>query len=76
MKELNCIFIVFGTKIDKDLSNVRSINTTIIPIVGDCIFAFGKSREVIGRMIDYRNVEDYRLDDEGRGGEYVYIYVK
>jgi hypothetical protein len=37
MKNLNCIFIVFGKQINKEFDNLKTINTKVIPNVGDIL---------------------------------------
>lgn len=76
MKELDCIFIVYGKTANHDFSNIKSLNTKVIPNIGDTIVAFGERLKVIDRYIDYTQVEIYDLDDPGRGGEYCYVMVK
>jgi len=76
MKKLDCIFVVFGKFIEKDLSNIQTINTKVIPNKGDVI-TFGNRRfEVINRVIDYSQVYGYNRDSKERGGEGIYIFVK
>lgn len=77
MKELDCIFLVYGTSVNSDFSNIKSLKTKVIPNINDTIVAFGKRLKVIDRYIDYTQVEKYNdLDDSGRGGECVYLFVK
>lgn len=70
-----CIMLVFGDKIEKDFSNVTSIATKIIPNVGEEITLKSGWYKVKRKLINYINVEEYELDDKGRGGELVYIFV-
>lgn len=76
MKELDCIFIVYGKTVNNDFSNIKSLKTKVIPNIGDTIVAFGERLKVIDRYIDYTQVEKYDLDDPGRGGEGCYIFVE
>ena len=76
MKELDCIFLVYGTSVNSDFSNIKSLKTKVIPNIGDTIVVFGKRLKVIDRCFDYTQVEKYDIDDSGRGGECVYLFVK
>lgn len=77
MKELDCIFIVFGSKCNEDWSNYRSLATKVIPNIGDEIRIDSKWWKVIRKMIDYTQVDCYtEIDDPGRGGEIVTIFVE
>ena len=76
MKYLDNIFIVFGKEMKEDFSNIKTINTRIIPNTGDNIALKDGIYKVLSRTIDYRQVQDYTKDDSGRGGEYIYIFVE
>ena len=76
MKNLNCIFIVFGNHIQDDPSNLKSINTKVIPLTGDTIALNSGIYTVIGRCINYTQVQNYQPDSKERGGEVIYIFVK
>lgn len=70
-----CITLVFGNFINKDFSNVKSIDTKIIPNIGEEINTKEGVLKVKRKVIDYKNVEDYDLDSLERGGEFIYIFV-
>ena len=70
-----CIFIVFGKSIEEDFSNVSTIDTKIIPNVGEEIVLKSGWYKVKRKLINYINVQGYELDDKGRGGELIYIFV-
>lgn len=69
------IFVVFGDKIEKDFSNVKTINTKVIPSLGDEIRLVSGLYQVKRKLIDYYGVEGYELDNPDRGGERIYIFV-
>ena len=75
MKELDCIFVVFG-EMKADFSNIKSIETKVIPNIGESIVVNKQRWKVTDKVINYRNVENYSYEDEGRGGELCYIFVK
>ena len=71
----NCIFIVLGNTLKEDFSNVVTIDTKIIPNVGEEIY-FQKTSSVVKRkVINYAQVEDYDLDNPNRGKEVIYIFI-
>lgn len=70
-----CITLVFGNEIDKDFSNVKTIDTKIVPNVGEEIMIKQGLFKVKRKIINYKNVEDYDLDSSERGGEMIYIFV-
>ncbi len=70
-----CIMLVFGNEIDKDFSNITSIDTKIIPNVGEEISIKKGLFKVKRKVINYRNVEDYDFDNSERGGELIYIFI-
>lgn len=72
---MDCM-LVFGKEIKEDFSNVRVLKTKQIPNIGECLTIKTGVFKVIGKMIDYRQVENYDIDEDGRGGELIYIYVK
>ena len=76
MKQATSFFVVFGDKPNEDFSNVRVINSLIIPQIGNTIRCFDKVLRVVGVLIDYKNVDKYEGDDPKRGGEYVYILTE
>lgn len=53
MKELDCIFIVYGKTVNSDFSNIKVLKTKVIPNIGDTICVFGERLKVINRLIDY-----------------------
>jgi hypothetical protein len=63
-----CIFIVFGNSLNKDLSNVQTINTDIIPNVGERIYLKSGGYLIKDKIINYSQVEHYGIDDPNRGG--------
>ena len=70
-----CIFIVFGGKIEKDFSNVKSIDTKVVPNIGDEIALKSGWYKVKRKLINYTQVEEYDLDSSERGGESIYIFI-
>lgn len=70
-----CIMLVFGNEIAKDFSNVKSIDTKIIPNVGEEIVIAKGLFKVKRKIINYKNVEEYELDHPHRGGELIYIFI-
>lgn len=70
-----CIMLVFGNEIDKDLSNVKSIYTMIVPNLGEEIIISQGLFKVKRKVIHYKNVEDYDLDSPERGEEVIYIFI-
>lgn len=72
---MDTIFIIFGEKPKSDFSNVTSISTKIIPSVGEEISLSKGLFKVKRKVIDYGSVEEYDLEQEGRGAERVWIYV-
>lgn len=73
MEQATSFFVIFGDKPNEDFSNVRVINSLIIPQIGNTIRCFNKVLRVVDVFIDYKNVDKYEKDDPDRGGEYVYI---
>jgi len=69
------MMVVDGPVFREDRSNVRVVNTTVIPNIGDHIFLGGKTYKVNFKNINYSQVEDYELEEEGRGSEMVYVFV-
>ncbi len=69
------IMLVFGNEIDNDFSNVKSIDTKIVPNVGEEIAINKGLFKVKRKVINYKNVEDYDLDSSERGGEKIYIFI-
>lgn len=69
------IFLVFGKEIKKDFSNVKSIDTKVIPNIGEEIVLKDGVYKVHRKLINYVNIQDYDLKEEGRGGEMIYIFV-
>ena len=57
MKYLDNIFIVFGKEMKKDFSNIKTIDTRIIPNTGDNIALKDGVYKVLSRTIDYRQVQ-------------------
>jgi len=76
MEQATSFFVVFGDKPNEDFSNVRVINSLIIPQIGNTIRCFDKVLRVVGVLIDYKNVDEYEKDDPKRGGETVYILTE
>lgn len=76
MEQATSFFVVFGDKLNEDFSNVRVINSLIIPQIGNTIRCFDEALRVVGVFIDYDNVDKYEKDDPERGGEYVYILTE
>lgn len=76
MEQATSFFVVFGDKPNEDFSNVRVINSLIIPQIGYKIRCFDKVLRVVDVFIDYKNVDKYEKDDPKRGGECVYILTK
>ena len=73
--KVKCIFIVFGDKIKKDFSNVKSIDTKVVPNIGEEISLKSGWYKVKRKLINYIQVEEYDLDSSERGGESIYIFV-
>lgn len=69
------IMVIFGDTINKDFSNVKTIDTKIIPNVGEEIVLKSGLYKVKRKLINYLNVEEYELDSPERGGEAIYIFV-
>ena len=76
MEQATSFFVIFGDKPNEDFSNVRVINSLIIPQIGNTIRCFNKVLRVVDVFIDYKNVDKYEGDDPKRGGEYVYILTE
>ena len=76
MKTLTCIFLVFGNQINNDFSNVKAIDTKVIPNKDDFLALKEGVYLVTGRYINYKNVEDYTETSPDRGGELIYIYLE
>lgn len=72
---LKCFFIVYGKHINNNFDNVKSISTRVIPNIGETIIAFDGRLKVNDKVITYKHVENYELDDPNRGGEMVYVFV-
>lgn len=70
-----CIFIVFGNEVNKDFTNIKTINTKVVPNVGDEISLKNGWFRVKRKLINYTQVEDFELDSLERGGESIYIFV-
>lgn len=76
MKKINSFFIVFGSHVYGDYSNINVIYSTLIPSIGDEIIFKGKNYKVHGRKINYSQVEDYNdVHDLDRGCEMIHIFV-
>lgn len=73
--KVSCIFVIFGNTVDEDLSNMKTINTRVIPNIGDTIVVKNDRYLVHNRLIYYSNVEGYELNDPDRGSEVIFIYV-
>lgn len=71
----NCIFNVNGVSINKDFTNVSSIETLVVPNIGDEIYFNNQVFKVHKRLISYKMVEDYELTSNERGREMIYIFV-
>ena len=69
------IFIVFGEEVAKDFSNIKSIQTKVIPNIGEEIIFEGILYKVHRKVINYKHVEDYDLKDKDRGKEMICIFV-
>lgn len=70
-----CIFIVDGNYIKEDFSNVTTIDTKVVPNIGEKIYFRRETRRVVDKIINYSQVEDYDLKDSGRGKETIYIFI-
>ncbi len=70
-----CIFIVFGDEVDVNFSNVKSIDTKVVPNIGEEINIKKGLFEVRRKVISYKNVEEHDLSSPERGGELIYIFV-
>lgn len=70
------IFVVFGEEIDKEFSNIKTIDTKVVPNIGEQIAISRTAYKVVNKLIDYSSVEDYELKDVDRGRERIYIFVK
>lgn len=68
-------FIVFGKDINKDFSNIKSIESLIIPNIGETIIYRNEHYKINNKIISYQMVEGYELNQEGRGGEMVWVFV-
>ena len=62
-------------KIEKDFSNVKSIDTKVVPNIGEEISLKSGWYKVKRKLINYTQVEGYDLDSSERGGESIYIFV-
>ena len=69
------IFIVLCNKINIDLSNIKTIDTLVVPNIGENIVFNHLRLKVVDKLIDYSNVEDYNFEDSGRGAENIYLFV-
>lgn len=69
-------FIVFGKLANSDFSNMKFIETKVIPNIGEKISLKQGTFEVIDKLINLKNVEDYELDNPDRGGEMIFIFTK
>ena len=67
---------VFGNTTLNDHSNVKAVNTKLIPNVGDEVFLNKKIYTVTGKLINYSQIENYDLNDPDRGGEIIYVFLK
>lgn len=76
MKNLDNIFVVFGSNIESTFENVKSINTKVIPGIGDFISLKEGLYKVESRLIDYKQVQGYDKNSTERGGEMIYLFVK
>lgn len=76
MEQASSFFVVFGDKPNEDFSNLKVIDSLIIPQIGNKIRCFNKKLKVVDVFIDYKNVDNYRGDDPGRGGEQIYVFTK
>lgn len=72
----NSFNIVFGSEINENLSNIKVIESLIIPNINDIIFYDKKHYLVINKMINYQQILNYELNQNGRGREMIYIFVK
>lgn len=70
-----CIFLVFGQEVDKDLSNLKTINTKVVPNVGEEIIFRGGLYKVKRKVINYSQVENHAIDSDERGKEMIYIFI-
>jgi len=76
MKKLDSIFLVYGDKIDEKWSNVKSLDTKVVPNIGETLMMTAGSYRVIDKVIDYRQVSGYDGSSPDRGGELVYIFIR
>lgn len=70
-----CIFIVFGTNIKKDFSNVKTIDTKVVPNIGEEIYFDKNWHKVRRKLINYSQVENHDIDSPDRGKEMIYIFI-
>lgn len=70
-----CIFIVDGNYLKEDLSNMKVIDTKVVPNIGERIHFRGETRKVVNKVINYSQVESYDLKDLDRGKEMIYIFI-
>lgn len=74
--KVSSIFVIFDDVIAEDFSNMQTINTRVIPNIGDTIRVRSNNYLVTNRVIVYSHVEGYELNDPDRGSEVIFIYVK
>ena len=72
---MKAFFVVFGDEITKDMSNVKVIETKVIPNIGEQINFQDKNWRVKDKLISYKQVEGYDIKDPDRGGEMIYCFV-
>ena len=68
-------FIVFGKDVNKDFSNIKAIESLIIPNIGETIIYGNNHYKINNKIISYNEVQDYELNQEGRGGEMIWVFV-
>lgn len=67
--------IVFGKDVNKNFSNIKAIESLIIPNIGETIIYGNEYYKINDKVISYQQVQDYKLNQEGRGGEMIWVFV-
>lgn len=76
MKNIDCFFMIKGSSINDDYSNISTIKTTLIPNEGSWIQLKEGIFKVRKIVYNYMQVENYdELNDPDRGGELIYVFV-
>ena len=72
-QQIKSFFICFNKFSIEDSIVIHSL---VIPNIGDKILIKNTYVKVIDKIINYKMVEGYELNCEGRGGEMIWLIVK